>query len=159
MKIGLIVAIVLALGGSGAAGWFYMQSQELAAAAAAAPPAADGETGTAAKQIVTQESFYVSLQPPFVANYDNDGETGYYQVRVELLSYDKELEKAVDMHNPRIRDRLLMLFNSQTTASLRGRDAIAALRAKAKEEVDMALTEATGRSAVDAVLFSAFVIQ
>ena len=105
------------------------------------------------------ESYYISIQPPIVANYDADGETGYYQVTVELHTYSKDLEPMIDTHLPRIRNSLLMLFNNQSATTLKGPTAMDVLRAKAKEEVDKVLVQVAGRSDVNDVFFSGFVIQ
>ena len=171
LKFGLIGAIVLTLVSMGAAGWFYWQIQYGAGARAAgvvASPAGDAfsrasenERDERAQSAVemAKKAVYISVQPPIVANYDDDGERGYYQATVELLTYDTDAEPAIQMHMPRLRDALLKLFSAQTTQTLRRRNAMDELRALAKVEVDKVMAGVLGVSPVAGVYFSTFVVQ
>ena len=164
LKVGLIVSIVLALASMGAAGWFYMQAQSgtgVRAAVSGAPNSTREFTGAAPNRPnpeMEKDAMYISVHPPIVANFDDNGEVGYYQATVELLTYDKEAKPVIEMHMPRVRDALLKLFNAQTSQTLRGSNAMDELRVLAKVEVDKIMVS-LGAAPVAGLYFSAFVVQ
>ncbi|MCK4710759.1 MAG: flagellar basal body-associated FliL family protein, partial [Gammaproteobacteria bacterium] len=79
-------------------------------------PAAVGEDGEPVAVEEVQEPrtpIYVALHPAFLANFEDQSSASYLQADVQIMTYDEEVEKAVQTHMPKIRNDLLWLFGSQ----------------------------------------------
>jgi flagellar FliL protein len=102
---------------------------------------------------------YLSLDPPFVVNSQDQGASRFLQVTVELMSYDPVAIEDMKKHMPLIRNSLVMLLSSQMAADVKSREGKEKLRAIALEEVQKVLEEQTGKSGVEQLYFTSFVIQ
>ena len=103
---------------------------------------------------------YFALEPPFVVNLV--GETGgarNLQVEVQLMTRDPESLKAIELHAPAIRARLLMLFAQQDAAGLMSREGKERLQNPALGEVKALLVAETGKPSAESLLFTSFVMQ
>ena len=150
LTIGLVA--VIAAGAAGGGAWYFANhgaKDEKAEASEAKKP---GEVPAPAQ--------YFALEPPFVVNLV--GETGgarYLQVEVQLMTRDPEALKAIELHAPAIRARLLMLFAQQDAAGLMSREGKERLQNTALNEVKALLVAETGKPSADALLFTSFVMQ
>ena len=102
---------------------------------------------------------YVSLDPPFVVNFEGNSAARFLQINVEVMSRKPEYAEHIKKHMPVIRNNLVMLFGSQTydkVNTLKGKED---LRQKALTEVQKILEEETGDSGVEALYFTSFVMQ
>lgn len=102
---------------------------------------------------------YVDLEPAFTLNYGDPRRTRYLQASITLRVRDSTAALEVTAHSDAIRHTIIMLFSRQPDEKIRsagGRDEI--LEQALRELQDLMLKE-TGRTLIDRVLFTAFVLQ
>lgn len=102
---------------------------------------------------------YVDLEPAFTLNYGDPKRTRYIQASITLRVRDSAAALDVTAHSDAIRHIIIMLFSRQPTEEIKssaGRDDI--LDQALRELQDLMLKE-TGRTLIDRVLFTAFVLQ
>jgi len=146
LVIVLLVAVVL-LGG-GAAAWLLLQPR----------PAGTGAAGKEAAA-TTAEPIYLSMMPSFVVNLDDDEAMRYLQVDMELMARDQKVIDAAKNHMPLLRNNILLLFGSKRYHQLVSRADKEQLQAETLAEVQKLLKEKAGAVGVEAVYFTAFVMQ
>lgn len=113
-----------------------------------------------AAQVPAHEAQYFALSPAFVVNLTSDGEEPHYlQVEVQLMSRDADLSKAIEHHAPAIRNRLLLLFSEQHADQLVERKGKERLQALALDEARRVLKGETGKTGIEALYFTSFVVQ
>ena len=103
---------------------------------------------------------YVTLEPPFVVNFEAESAVRFLQITVGLMTRDLEVEKAVKENDPRIRNDLLLILGNQsyeTVSKLEGKEE---LRKRCLESVRAVVAESGGEGpAVEALYFTSFVMQ
>ncbi len=153
----LLIALVavVAAGAAGGAAWFFTghaggeKAEKPEAEAKAARPGA-----------IPAPAQYFALEPAFVVNLAGDaGGARYLQVEVQLMTRDAEALKAIELHAPAIRARLLMLFGQQDAAGLMTRQGKERLQNAALGEVKALLVAETGKPCAESLLFTSFVMQ
>ena len=102
---------------------------------------------------------YITLVPPLVGNYDpGSKKLKYYKADIALrVSNDNKAK--VEMHEPLIRDQLILLFAQKTEedfATIEGKEAI---RRDALLRVQQVLQQEEGLPLVDDLLFNNLVVQ
>lgn len=102
---------------------------------------------------------YLPLEPSFVVNFKGDEQQSYLQVGVTLMSHDPVVIEAAKNADPVIRNALVLLFSSQTSADLSDVQGKQKLQAKALDAVRKILSDRLGRPGVDALYFTSFVMQ
>ncbi len=150
LTIGLVA--VVAAGAAGGAAWYF--------AGHAGKSDKPEAPKTASPGTVPAPAQYFALEPPFVVNLV--GETGgarYLQVEVQVMTRDPEAMKAIELHAPAIRARLLMLFAQQDATSLMSRAGKERLQSAALAEVKTLLVAETGKPSAESLLFTSFVMQ
>lgn len=151
--IPVVGGVLLAAAIGAGIAWFLSSRAETPEAGAEVPDEASAPASN------KEPALYVALEPAFVVNLSDPGGDRYLQVEVQLMTREKDLEKALTLHMPVIRNRLLMLFSQQTVDGVRTREAKEALQDAALKEVQAVLTEATGSAGVEALYFTSFVTQ
>ena len=150
LTIGLVALIAAGAAGGGA---WYFTSHGAKEEKPEGPKVASPGTVPAPAQ-------YFALEPPFVVNLVGEsGGARYLQVEVQLMTRDPESLKAIELHAPAIRARLLMLFAQQDAAGLMSREGKERLQNAALGEVKALLVAETGKPSADALLFTSFVMQ
>lgn len=144
----LVLALLLAVGLSVGATWFFMHKGEPA-------PAPE-----AAQTNVKQPAIYEALTPAFVVNFNQNGRQRYMQVSITLQARNQADLDALKVHMPVIRNNLVMMFSGQ------GFDTLASsavgqemLRQKATAVVQEVAQKEVGKSVIDQLLFTNFVLQ
>ena len=144
---GIAVAL-LAVGGI--AGWVMMkpdapaEEEEVAEAEASAPG----------------PSFYTSLHPPLVVNFEDElGDPHVMQITLEVMATDQVSINSVREHIPVIRNSLILLFGSAVYEEVVTREGKEKLLADGLEEVQRIMTEKVGDHEVEALYFTGLVIQ
>ncbi len=102
---------------------------------------------------------YVDLEPAFTLNYGDPKRTRYLQASITLRVRDAAAALEVTAHSDAIRHQIIMLFSRQPAEKIRssaGRDEI--LEQALRELQDLMLKE-TGKTLIDRVLFTAFILQ
>lgn len=150
-KLLIIAGAVVLLAGGGGAGWFFSRPH-------AAPTKAELKAAEEA-EAAAHPAQYFALTPAFVINLADQDATRYMQADVQLMTHDEETMKALELHAPAIRNRLLLLFGQQSAAQLAQRSAKERLQDKALAEVKAALKAEAAPDKVEAVLFTSLVTQ
>src|SRR5262249_49071609 len=103
---------------------------------------------------------YYKLDPPLVVNFDANGVTRFLQVAIEISTRDAEIAEMLKLHDPQIRNDLLMLLGNQTEESTKTMEAKEALRAKSLDTVRNVINKEGGEGEkVENVYFTSFVMQ
>jgi flagellar basal body-associated protein FliL len=78
-----------------------------------ARPKARGQEGQGRRAEVAP-AIYVEVQPPFVVNFDAKGVMRFLQVSMQVMTRDHETSELIKLHDPKIRNNMLLLLGSQT---------------------------------------------
>ena len=106
-----------------------------------------------------QEALYLPLDPPFTVNFQNPGRARFLQLRLQAMTRQPEMSEELEKHMPVIRNRLVLLFSSQSADELGTREGKEKLQAQTLAEIQQVLRQATGEDGVEAVYFTSFVMQ
>ena len=111
------------------------------------------------KEVNKEPPIYVELGDVFVVNFIENNQLRYLQVKVDAMTRDPEAAEQVKTHMPLIRNNLVMLFSSldyQTISTIAGKQKI---RDEALAEVQNVMKQETGKTGVEAIYFTSFVMQ
>lgn len=150
-KLPLIIAAVVVLAGGGGGAWFFMSKGK-----------GEGEEGgkDAKKEAVVAPAVYVSFEPPFVVNFDSGGKARFLQVAIQVMTRDPHVAEELELHNPVIRNDVLLLLSNQQYETLASREGKEKLQHEALEAVRHVIETNGGEAeAVESVLFTSFVMQ
>jgi flagellar FliL protein len=172
----IIAAAVLALGAGGGGMWFFMnkgQAKEASADSDDVEHDADandtkkqkgqsrdkkGKKGKAAEP--KAPAIYVEFAPPFVVNFDAKGVMRFLQVGVQVMTRDHETSELIKLHDPKIRNDMLMLLGSQTYDSISTVEGKEALRKQALQVIAKIVGDEGGKAKeVEDLYFTSFVMQ
>ena len=172
----MIAAAVLVLGAGGAGAYFFLGSGgDDEAVAEEAPPAKDGKGKVSAKDKKAKEkgkekgkkdkepklpAQYVKLDPPFVTNFESKGLVRFLQVTVEVMTRDPATAEMLKLHDPMIRNDLLLLLSNQQYEVISTREGKEQLRTQALETVTKVINAEGGEGKnVEQLFFTSFVMQ
>lgn len=174
----IVAAAVLLLGGGGGAAYYFMsganaddedQSTEQVDAGTDKADKA-GKKGKKAKKgkEATEKkhkkpaapAIYYKVDPALVVNFEAAGVTRFLQVAIEISTRDPETSEALKLHDPVIRNDLLLLMGGQDEATITSREGKEKLRAQALDAVRKVIDNEGGEgSKVENVYFTSFVMQ
>ena len=106
-----------------------------------------------------QEALYIPLDPPFTVNFQKPSRARFLQLRLQAMTRSPEMEEELEKHMPVIRNRLVLLFSSQSADELGTREGKEKLQTQTLEEIQQVLRQATGEDGVEEVYFTSFVMQ
>jgi len=172
----IIAAAVLLLGGGGAGAYFFMHKS---ADDEVTADSDEGEHADDAKETKKEKgkakgkkdkkgkaaepklpAIYVEFQPPFVVNFDAKGVMRFLQVSMQVMTRDHETSELVKLHEPKIRNNMLLLLGSQTLDTISTLEAKEELRKKALETIVKIVDEEGGEGKkVEDLFFTSFVMQ
>ncbi|KPY33057.1 MULTISPECIES: flagellar basal body-associated protein FliL [Pseudomonas syringae group] len=144
-----VVALLLAVGLSVGATWFIMHKGETAPDPAVAAAAAN------AKPVAVFEP----LTPAFVVNFNANGRQRYMQVSITMLGRNAADMEALKVHMPVIRNNLVMLFAAIPFESLASPIGQEMLRQKATASIQEVAQKELGKTVIEQLLFTNFVLQ
>jgi len=152
MKKLMMVGIGLALLGAGVfAGMTFLGGDE-------AP--ADGEVAAAEPEPASGPALYQSLHPPLVVNFkDALGDAHFMQITMEVMARDQNIVNSVRDHTPVIRNALILLYSGAVYEEVTTLEGKKKMLADGLAEIQRVMTEQTGEPGVEAVYFTALVIQ
>lgn len=153
--VAILIAVVVSTAASAGVSFMLVQ-HALDAVTQKAEGTAEGEAPEASKP--KDPPNYVPLDPAFVVNLEAD-DTRFLQVQVQLMTRDAHAVETLKLHEPRIRNALLMLFSQQHPADIATLAGKEKLQAAVLDEVQKILTEETGKPTVEAAYFTSFVMQ
>lgn len=107
----------------------------------------------------TAVSKYFKLTPQIVVNVNDKGRARHLQIAIQLRLDDPADSSLVNEHKPAIQHTLVMLLSGREAKDVRSTQGKEALRVEATEELKKMLEENIGRPVINAVYFTAFVIQ
>jgi flagellar FliL protein len=175
----IIAAAVLVLGGAGGGAFFFMNkghADEEVTADADEGDAADEEQHDAkdskkAKSKSKKDkkgkkaepkapALYVKYEPPFVVNFDAKGVMRFLQISMEVMTRDAPTSEVIKLHEPKIRNNMLMLLGSQTYDTLSSLEGKEGLRKQALETIAKVVEDEGGEGKkVEDIYFTSFVMQ
>lgn len=105
-------------------------------------------------------ALYTSLHPPLVVNFkDSVGDSHFMQVTMEVMARDQNVINSVREHTPVIRNSLILLFSGAVYEEVTTREGKEKMLADGLAEIQKVMTEQFGEPGVEAVYFTALVIQ
>lgn len=142
---GLIITLLtlLALGGGGFGAWMAFKGKT------------DGE-----QKVTLAPPRYVSLDPPFVVNFQAETVVRFLQVSVGLMTRDPRTEEIIRANDPRVRNDMLMILSGQNYAQVATAEGKEELRQKCLEALRAIIAEMQGEpEKLEALYFTSFVMQ
>jgi flagellar protein FliL len=175
----IIAAVVVALAAGGAGMWFFMgkghADEEVTADADEGEEAEaqehDAKDSKKAKGKSKKDkkgkkaepkapALYVKYEPPFVVNFDAKGVMRFLQISMEVMTRDAPTSEVIKLHEPKIRNNMLMLLGSQTYETLSSMEGKEGLRKQALETIAKVVEEEGGEGKeVEDLYFTSFVMQ
>jgi flagellar FliL protein len=149
----IVVAAVVLIGG-GVGGWLMFGGT---------PDAKEAKDAKSGKKLEAAEKLpphYITLDPPFVVNFEAESMVRFLQVTVGVMTREPEIEKVVKENDPRVRNDLLMILGNQTYATVSTLEGKEALRKRCLDAVRAIVKEMGGEpNKVEALYFTSFVMQ
>ncbi len=149
-KLLLIGVGVLLLAAGGFAGMTFFGGSD----------AAEGEGEIAEAEPTAGPPIYTSLHPPLVVNFkDQAGDAHFMQVTMEVMTRDQDVANAVREHTPVIRNSLILHYSGAVYEEVTTREGKEKMLAEGLEEIQKIMTSEVGEVGVEAVYFTALIIQ
>jgi flagellar FliL protein len=170
----IIAAAVIVLGAAGGGAWFFMHknaADEEATADSGEGEQADAKANKKDKAKGKKDkkgkaaepklpAIYVEFNPPLVVNFDAKGVMRFLQVGMQVLTRDHDTSELIKLHDPKIRNNMLLLLGSQTYDSISTMEGKEALRKKALETITKIVDDEGGEGKkVEDLYFTSFVMQ
>lgn len=123
-----------------------------------APP--EGEDVAEEAAPADDPALYTSLHPPLVVNFkDSVGDSHFMQITMEVMARDQNIINAVREHTPVIRNSLILLYSGAVYEEVTTRSGKEQMLADGLAEIQKVMTGQIGEPGVEAVYFTALVIQ
>ena len=119
----------------------------------------DGESDDVAVEPVDTEAIYFALTPKFKTNYQVNGRPRLFQIGMTLVTREQDVIDALMTHGPSIKSRLVILLSGQQFESLQTPEGRESLRAECLAAVQAIMNKEIGKSGIEKVLFTDFVMQ
>lgn len=105
-------------------------------------------------------ALYTSLHPPLVVNFkDAGGDSHFMQITMEVMARDQGVINAVREHVAVIRNSLILLYSGAVYEEVTTREGKEQMLADGLAEINKVMVDMTGEGDVEAVFFTALVIQ
>jgi len=159
MIIGGVVALAIAAGaGLYFTGFFEDEPVPEVEKTASAESGAEEAEEQSDDADADAETLYHEMKPPFMVNFSK-GNIRVLKVTLSLMAKAEKTVEAVKLHDPVIRNNILMLLSSEDLNVLKTADGKAKLQASIKEEINKVLAERKTSSKVEEVFFTELVMQ
>lgn len=158
MVVIMTLVVVLSTGAATVAALYYTGYIGGNQAASGAAPNAASAAGDPPHEM-SKSPIYLPLEPPLVVNFNRQGRVGYLQAGLQLMARQQPIIDAAQRNMPMIRSRLLMLLGSQSYEELSSREGKELLRQQTLDEVNSILDQVRAPGHIEAVYFTAFVMQ
>lgn len=123
-------------------------------------PEQGGEQATEESlEIPERPAIYYPLNPPLVVNFSARGRQRLLQLEITLMMRDGSVINAIELHQPMIRNSLVLLIGGHTYEELQSAEGKELLRQKCLQEIQRLLKKEIGRPGIEQVLFTNFVMQ
>lgn len=108
----------------------------------------------------TGPALYASLHPPLVVNFkDSLGDAHFMQITMDVMAREQTSINAVREHTPVIRNALILLYSAAVYEEVTTLEGKKKMLADGLAEIQAVMTEQIGEPGVEAVYFTALVIQ
>jgi len=156
----IIVAAIVAAGAAGGGVYFFSKGKS-DTEAQAKDAKGHGEKGAKGDEHKPKApAVYVKMDPPFVVNFEAKGLMRFLQVSVEVVTRDPPTADMLKLHDPRIRNDLLLLLGNQQFETISSREGKESLRAEALKTVaNVIASEGGDAKQVEQLFFTSFVMQ
>lgn len=104
-------------------------------------------------------AIYYPIKPPITASYSVRGRQRYLQAELTLMMREGDVLSAIELHQPMLRNALLMLISGATYDELQTAEGKELLRQRCLQEIQRLLEREIGKPGVEQVLFTNFVMQ
>jgi len=104
-------------------------------------------------------ALYFPIKPAFVINFQSRGRQRYLQTDVILMTREPTMFTGLQEHLPLIKNRLVMLFGGQVYEVLQTDEGRELLRQDALVAVKEIMEQEMGKSDIEQILFTNFVMQ
>ena len=104
------------------------------------------------------ETLYQALTPHFMVNFPSGG-IKMMKVKMSLMASDSSTIDAVKLHDPVIRNNILLLLSTQDPEVLKTAEGKTALQQAVKDEINKVLAERKVSSKIKEVFFTDLVMQ
>ncbi len=123
-----------------------------------APVGEDGEEAVA--EVPSGPPIYQSLHPPLVVNFSDEvGDAHFMQITMEVMSRDQDVINVIRDHTPAIRNALILLYGQAIYEEVVTREGKEQMLADGLAEIQRVVLESTGETGVEALYFTALVVQ
>jgi len=102
---------------------------------------------------------YTKMNPSIVVSYQTGDKVRFLQITLEAMARSEASIEAFELHAPRIRNNLLMLFASESLEFMSTTEGKEAMRQRSLEEVNAILGEESPPTRIEDIYFTAFVVQ
>lgn len=124
------------------------------------PPEEEGDEGEAVAEVTDGPPIYQSLHPPLVVNFkDEAGDSHYMQITLEVMSREQTTINSVRDNTAAIRNALILHYSSSIYEEVNTRDGKEKMLADGLTEIQRVMLDTTGDTGIEAVYFTALVIQ
>ena len=159
LKIIIIVFSVLLLLGGSIGGTLYFTGALTGDHNTTADESKDTKNKDKGSKKNKSAPIYFAFDPPFVVNFIENNQIRYLQITMEVMTRDEQVVEDLKTHMPVIRNNLILVFSNQTYDTLSTSAGKLKLRDEALAEIQQVLKNETGKSGVEAVYFTSFVMQ
>lgn len=158
----VIVILLLLLGGAGGGAWYFLHnnaydSEDMGQSGDHAK-GLKGK-GTSAKTASTKPPVFVPLDPFTVNLQHDDTNPQYLQVGLAIKVSESSVGDAIKQRTPEIRNRVLLLLSGKKASEIATLEGKKTLSEELVREISTPLAGSVHPDAVEAVLFTSFVIQ
>lgn len=113
----------------------------------------------ALEEVVKSPAIYFPIKPPIIVNYQARGRQRFLQAEISLMSRDSEVISAVELHMPKIRNSLILLFSGQVYEEMQTDEGKEILRQEVLTELRSIMQQEIGKEGIEKVLFTNLVMQ
>jgi len=108
---------------------------------------------------VATETLYHKFKPAFVVNFEEKGKLRFLQIDLSVATQKQLVVDELIKHEPVIRNNLVLLYSSKTSAELNSLKGKEKLREQTREEIQKIMVENMGKPGITDVFFTGFVVQ
>ena len=160
----LIVALLVTIGiGVGSGSVYFLLSPSSGGEEEATEEVAesddDEEEEKEEEEEIPATPYYFSLDPAFVVNFTGKSRAKFLQVNIDGMTRDGQIKEDITTHLPQIRSHIILLLSSKTYEDLNTPEGKEDLRKEILAVIKKILRKETGKSEIEDVYFTSFVMQ
>lgn len=104
-------------------------------------------------------AMYFPIKPAFIVNFPSRGRQHYLQVDMTVMTRDPDVFTGLQTHMPLVKNRLVMLIGGEVYEELQTDEGKELLRQKSMDALQEIMQQELGKTGVEQVLFTNFVMQ